>query len=196
MEQDSSNKQHLETIKSEVDRVGKILLQLKDEQIQEMIGDQPLVDVNDLISKLITLFKPTFYKLNHIKSEVLLDESLPGISTDPNKLKQIITNLVKNAAEALPDKGAITIRTKALVIVNNKQYIEITVSDNGPGIPENILSKLFSPVQSSKGANHSGLGLTIVNKLVSDLEGLISYSTSPTGGAEFIILLPRVMNEP
>ena len=194
MEKDSDNKQHLETIKAEVDRVGKILLQLKDEQAQEMIGDHPLVDVNELINKLIPLFKPTFYKLNHINSQLELDASLPEISTDQNKLKQIITNLVKNAAEALPEKGTITIKTKALVIANGQQYIEISVADNGPGVPDEILQRLFSPVQSTKGANHSGLGLTIVNKLVAELKGLISYSTADSGGAEFIILLPRIVS--
>ncbi|MDJ0880547.1 MAG: HDOD domain-containing protein [Gammaproteobacteria bacterium] len=194
MEKDSDNKQHLETIKAEVDRVGKILLQLKDEQAQEMIGDHPLVDVNELINKLIPLFKPTFYKLNHINSQLELDASLPEISTDQNKLKQIITNLVKNAAEALPEKGTITIKTKALVIANGQQYIEISVADNGPGVPDEILQRLFAPVQSTKGANHSGLGLTIVNKLVAELKGLISYSTADSGGAEFIILLPRIVS--
>ncbi len=191
MEKDSNNKKHLDTIKSEVDRVGKILLQLKDEQVQDEFADHPMVDVNDLIHKLIALFKPTFYKLNHIKSQIELDSALPEISTDQNKIKQIITNLVKNAAEALPENGIITIKTKALVIANNQQYIEISIADNGPGIPDNILSRLFSPVQSSKGGSHSGLGLTIVNKLVAELDGLISYSTSASGGAEFIILLPR-----
>jgi len=191
MDKDSDNKQHLQTIKSEVDRVGKILLQLKDEQIQEVTSDHPLVNINDLLNNLIVLFKPTFYKLNNIKSQVDLDAALPEISTDQNKIKQIITNLVKNAAEALPENGIISIKTKALVIANNQQYIEISIADNGPGIADNILQKLFSPVQSTKGANHSGLGLTIVNKLVSELNGLISYSTSSSGGAEFIILLPR-----
>ncbi len=194
MEKDSDNKQHLETIKAEVDRVGKILLQLKDEQAQETVGDHPLVDVNELINKLIPLFKPTFYKLNHINSELELDSALPEISTDQNKLKQIITNLVKNAAEALPENGTITIKTKALVIANGQQYIEISVADNGPGVPDEILQGLFAPVQSTKGANHSGLGLTIVNKLVAELKGLISYSTSDSGGAEFIILLPRIVS--
>jgi len=194
MEKDSDNKQHLETIKAEVDRVGKILLQLKDEQVQEISGDHPLVDVNELINKLIPLFKPTFYKLNHIKSQLELDPALPEISTDQNKLKQIITNLVKNSAEALPDQGIITIKTKSLVISNGQQFIEISVADSGPGVPDEVLKRLFSPVQSTKGANHSGLGLTIVNKLVSELKGLISYSTSDSGGAEFIILLPRVVS--
>lgn len=190
IEQDTDNKQHIETIKSEVDRVGKILLQLRDDQIRDS-DELPQVDVNHLIEKLIELFKPTFYKLNHIKSILELDKKLPQITTDQNKLKQIITNLVKNAAEALPDKGSIRIKTRSLVVVDNHKYIEISIADNGAGLPEEMLDNLFSPVQTTKGANHSGLGLTIVNKLITELNGLISYSTAETGGAEFIILLPR-----
>ena len=190
LNKESSNKKHLETIKSEVDRVAEILLQLKNNQESEAI-EHPEVDVNQLVNNLLDIFKPTFYKLNQIQSRVELDPALPPISTDQNKLKQIITNLLKNAAEALPERGMITIRSKALVIVDRKKYIEISISDNGPGIAESILENLFSPVTTTKGQNHSGLGLTIVNKLVSELKGSISYSTADEGGAKFIILLPR-----
>ena len=190
MEKGSENKQHLETIKSEVERVGEMLLQLRDEQVQP--GEtHPLVDVNKLIQRLIDIFKPTFYKQNQIKSILQFDEDMPEIKTDQNRLKQIITNLVKNAVEALSNEGIITIKTRALVIVNKAQYVEITVADNGPGIPDHVLDNLFSPVQTSKGGHHSGLGLTIVNKLVTELGGSISYRTSETGGAEFIVLIPR-----
>jgi signal transduction histidine kinase len=144
-----------------------------------------------LISNLTELFKPTFYKLDQIESELDLDSEMPVINTDQNKLKQIITNLVKNAAEALPPKGKVTIRTRALVILDGHQYIEISISDNGPGIEPSLLDKLFTPIDTTKGTGHSGLGLTIVKKLVADLNGSIRYSQSNQSGAEFIILLPR-----
>ncbi len=194
MDKDSKNKTHIGTIKSEIDRVGEILLQLKDDQVVNA-DDQPLVDINLLISKLVEIFKPTFYNLNKITSHLELDQALPLISTDPNKFKQIITNLLRNAAEAAPENGTINIKTKARVIQNKKQYIEITISDNGPGISEKILDHLFSPIESTKGSSHSGLGLTIVNKLVMELKGSISYSTSDQDGAQFIILLQRNQGE-
>ena len=189
MEPESDNRQHLETIKSEVHRVSKILLQLKNDQVFD--DDQTQVDINKLINSMIELFQPTLYKINRIKSELQLDPALPQIQTDQNKLKQIITNLVKNAAEALPEKGIIKIKTKSLVIINKKQFVEISISDDGPGLPQSVTEYLFSPVQTTKGPEHSGLGLTIVNKLVSELDGHISYTTSDRNGAEFIILLPR-----
>ena len=190
MEKESDNQKHLQTIKAEVDRVGQILLQLREEPMQEQ-DDHARANINQLIENLVALFKPTFYKLNHIKSRLDLDKQLPEIKTDQNKVKQIITNLLRNAAEAVAENGLITIKTKARVFVGRKQYIEIIIADNGPGIDDSILDNLFSPVKSTKGSGHSGLGLTIVNKLVTELKGSISYSTSDAGGAEFIILLPR-----
>ena len=190
MQQDSENRQHLETIKSEVDRVGEILLQLKDEQVRH-IDDHPRVDVNRLITKLIGIFQPTFYKRNRIRSVVELDDALPEINTDQNRLRQIITNLVRNAVEALDENGVVSISTRPLVIVNKQRFIEVSVADNGPGIADEMLTQLFAPVNSAKGGHHSGLGLTIVNKLVSELQGQISYTTSAAGGAQFNLLLPR-----
>jgi signal transduction histidine kinase/HD-like signal output (HDOD) protein len=190
MQQDAESQQQIETIKSEVDRVSTILLQLK-EKPDESRERQSDVDVNQLINKLITLYKPTLYKLNNIKCKLKLGQNLPLISVDPNRLKQVLTNLVKNAGEALPESGIISIKTKPLVILNREKYIEICIADNGSGIPEPMLEKLFSPVHTSKGENHAGLGLTIVNKLVNEMNGHISYRASDQGGAEFIILLPR-----
>jgi signal transduction histidine kinase/HD-like signal output (HDOD) protein len=189
MDPESDNKQHLETIKSEVHRVSKILMQLKDDHTLD--DDHAQVNINTLINSMLDVFKPTLYKINRINSELQLDPALPSIQTDANKLKQIITNLVKNSAEALPEKGTITIKTKSLVVVNKSQYIEITIADDGEGLPSSVIEHLFTPVQTSKGPDHSGLGLTIVNKLVVDLNGHISYTTSDSGGAAFIILLPR-----
>jgi signal transduction histidine kinase len=108
MDKDSKNKLHIETIKSEMDRVSEILLQLKDDQT-EMLDEQPMVNINSIISKLVDIFKPTFYKLNQITSQLELDPDLPLISTNQNKFKQIITNLLRNSAEALPESGTITI---------------------------------------------------------------------------------------
>lgn len=189
MDKEGKDKQNIDIIKSEVERVSDLLLQLKQDPEDNHHNDHE-VDINQLIEKQIAIFKPTFYKLNNISSELKLDPNLPPIPSDTNKLKQIISNLVKNAAEALPDKGIISISTKPLVILNNKKYIEISVSDNGTGVPDNILNQLFSPVESTKGSTHSGLGLTIVNQLTTDLNGRISYSSSSQGGAKFTILLP------
>jgi nitrogen-specific signal transduction histidine kinase len=63
------------------------------------------------------------------------------------------------------------------------------IEDNGPGLPTDIQSGLFKPVQSSKGVAHSGLGLSIVKQLTDDMEGIIGYRTG-SSGTSFRVLLP------
>lgn len=194
LDQDSENGQHLETVRSEIDRVSSLLIQLRNEQTETLDNDTSQtsdLDINAVIKGLVKLYEPTFYKINKIKSQLELDDTLPLIKSDLNKIKQILSNLVKNAVESLPSKGVITIKTKALILINNKKYIQIIISDNGIGIPDSVVENLFSPVKTTKGAKHSGLGLTIVYRLISELQGSISYSISDSGGAEFVILLPR-----
>ena len=186
----STNKQSLETMQSEVERVADILQRHREESISVQ-NEQSIININDLIEKTIEFFEPTFYKRNRIKSVVQLDPSNPTISTDSVKLKQVLTNIRKNAAEALTEQGEITIKTRGLVFVNSRQCVEITISDNGEGLPDLVVQNLYNPVESSKGADHSGLGLTIVYKLINELKGIIHYANSDAGGAEFTILLPR-----
>ena len=98
--------------------------------------------------------------------------------------------MIKNAIEALPTNGQILVYTSSHVNVNGQEFIEISVTDNGPGIASTVLPELFSPVQTTKGDNHSGIGLTIVKDLVSDLSGTISCKSN-TQGTSFHILLPK-----
>ncbi|MEA3545087.1 MAG: ATP-binding protein, partial [Thermodesulfobacteriota bacterium] len=77
---------------------------------------------------------------------------------------------------------------------NNKQYIEISIQDSGPGIDAKILENLFNQVTSTK-AGHSGLGLSIVNTLIQEIEGNISCYSKKDHGTEFKILIPRKREE-
>ena len=102
----------------------------------------------------------------------------------------------KNACEALTEKGRIIITTESSVSLGGVNYAAITVEDNGPGISQEMQQQLFSPLKSTKGNHHSGLGLSIVNKLVTEMNGSIvcrSHTQSSTGstGTQFQILLPK-----
>ena len=119
-----------------------------------------------------------------------LDENLKSLPTNANAIKQIYTNLVKNAIEALPANGEIMVYTQDNVNVDGEPFVEISVSDNGPGIPPDILPNLFSPVDTTKQGEHAGLGLTIVKNLVNEIHGSIRCRSS-SRGTEFLVLLPR-----
>jgi len=93
------------------------------------------------------------------------------------------------------DGGEIVFKTSDRINFNGTEYIELTITDNGPGIPETIMQHIFEPVKSTKDENHSGLGLTIIKNLVTNLGGGIRCNNLPGRGVEFGILLPRRINK-
>ncbi len=180
----------LAILKEEIDRVGNIVLRMKDTTVPEELSEGT-VDINKLINDLIGIFRISHFSTHGIRDALNLDQSIPPLISDRNRVKQVLTNLIKNAVEALTKGGIITITTRDRVNLNGSQFVELRIKDNGPGIPETILNKIFTPVESTKGPNNSGLGLTIVNNLMADLDGTISCGNSREGGAEFVIMLPR-----
>jgi nitrogen-specific signal transduction histidine kinase len=178
----------LRIIGEEVDRVGGIIRRLADtpEEMQE--GS---VDINALIGDVLTVFQDSLFIPRDIKIRVEMDEALPPIVSRANSLKQVVINLIKNAVEAMGETGTLIVRTEDYVYLNDKEYIEISIADNGPGIPPHILAHLFEPVTSTKGKGHSGLGLSIVNNLIKEMGGLISCRSNHKSGTSFHIYLVR-----
>ena len=179
----------LELIKEEIDRVGNILLRLQDpEQIAE---DETTLRVNRVITATTHIFEDSICVTKNITLEKHLDSSLNEISGNPEHLKQILTNLLKNAVEALEPGGKITISSEASVSFSGRDYAAINIEDNGPGIAPELKKNLFRPVESTKGRGHSGLGLSIVKKLIDDMDGSIVCRSNPDSGTQFQILLPN-----
>ncbi|MDH3343285.1 MAG: HAMP domain-containing histidine kinase, partial [Gammaproteobacteria bacterium] len=177
----------IQTIKSEIHRVDQILQRLKTPRINHEKSSE--VDINSLLSELTQIFKTSILDSNKIQLKLDLDKALAPVNCNGNALKQIYTNLVKNAVEALPEKGQIMVYTQGQVNVDGQNFIEISVADNGAGIRPEVLSQLFKPIQTDKGDNHSGIGLSIVKKLVAELNGSISCRSN-NKGTNFQILLP------
>jgi signal transduction histidine kinase len=200
--QDTKLQGQLDILMEEVERVGQIILRIRDTPKQSDISNDQ-VNLNALVQNLVSIFEESLFVKAGIVADINLDESIPLIKSDSNSLKQILTNLLKNATEAMPDGGEIHVKTRDYVNYNGKQFIELSISDTGPGIPNKILNNLFNPVKSTKSGEHSGLGLSIIKNLVNDLGGTISGSNLYTrqlssnsgrqkiSGAEFLILLPR-----
>ncbi|WP_235015549.1 ATP-binding protein [Oceanicoccus sp. KOV_DT_Chl] len=179
----------LSLIKDEIDRVGSILLRLKDpDQAADSSGT---VDINSVIQSTAHIFSESVCATHQIKLELELDRQTTTINGNPEHLKQILTNLIKNAVEALEPNKIITISTEATVSVSGRKYTAIYIDDDGPGIPTDIKQKLFSPVATTKGEGHSGLGLSIVKKLIDDMDGSIVCRSKLGKGTQFQILLPQ-----
>ena len=177
----------LELIKQEIDRVGTILLRLREPQ--STLASNGEISLNKLVADIARIFEQSLCATHQIALELNLSDTMPPIRSNVTHLQQILTNLLKNAVEALPPNGRITLSTESGVMVNGRLFAAITVADNGPGIPEAVMRQLFSPVSSQKGAGHSGLGLSITKKLMDELHGSIVCKSNKKG-TQFQLLIP------
>lgn len=190
--EDKKTLSEISFIKSEIDRVSSILEKLKE---KPETGDTTrTISINDMVTSLLNVISGSIAD-DRIRIETQLDAALPQVSCNENAVRQIITNLVKNAAEALVNGGTILVKTAGNFYMNGTRYIQLTVRDNGPGIAAHILDNLFAPGNSSKGGGHTGSGLSIVRSLVEELDGHVSCQTSTPGkdnsaGTEFSVLIP------
>ncbi|MEH6548733.1 MAG: HDOD domain-containing protein [Pseudomonadales bacterium] len=186
--------ENLKLIKEEIDRVSLILSDLRDKPTQA-VPKKDSININRVIEDTALIFQSSIADTNKLSLRLRLDEQHMEIAGNANHLKQILTNLLKNAGEALANGGLIVITSDASVSIGGKRFFSIAVSDDGPGINDEIKAGLFYPGKSSKGITHSGLGLSIVKKLVDKMDGSILCRSSKGMGTQFEILLPITIRE-
>ncbi len=189
----------LSVIGEEMSRVAGLLDRLRSFSRPRIEGFEP-VDMNQLCQSILEILKKSILMPKQIEAALSVDPELPKIKTDPNGLKQILINLIKNASEALDKGGKITVSTRFLaesakIMIDEKKRIpgsiEIEVSDDGPGIDEKIRETLFEPyITTKEGTSNSGLGLSIVHSIVKELNGRIRCLSEKGKGTRFIITLP------
>jgi len=145
------------------------------------------IDANQLIDEVLDLYRSDEAR---ISIETALDKSLPAIEADSGRLRQLMHNLIKNALEAMADVAQphLKVATRACTERGNP-CIEFQVSDNGPGIPAELMGKVFEPYVTTK-PKGSGLGLAIVKKIVEEHGGIISAENVAEGGAQLTVRLP------
>lgn len=115
-----------------------------------------------------------------------LAEDLPNIDADRSQIQQVLTNLIVNSIQAMPDGGTLTVSTSA-----EAGWICFSVQDTGVGIPEEVMNRIFDPFFTTKDVNEgTGLGLSVVHGIVSSHHGRIDVSSQPDQGTTFEIRLP------
>jgi len=191
----SEDEQELtDLIRAETDRIGKLVERV------EAFGDlrptaRRAVNIHDVIDRAKRAAEAGFAR--HVRFIESYDPSLPPTMGDPDQLIQVFQNLFKNAAEACPAVGGvIRIRTgyqpgvKLSLPGRKAESLPLLVSvvDNGSGISESMSRDIFDPFVSTK-ANGSGLGLSLVSKVLSDHGGVVEVDSQP-GRTEFRIRLP------
>jgi PAS domain S-box-containing protein len=193
---DAAAQQNIGRISDIASRAAEIVGQLitysgaSDEAMLEPVAVSPLVE------STLRLLRASISKNVALKTKLAVN--LPAALTNATQLQQVLVNLITNGAEALGDReGEVTVTT-ALVRVNSEDrwvtvpegdYIRIAVSDTGPGMTEEIRSRIFDPYYTTKFLGR-GLGLAAVQGIVRCHGGAINLATTPGGGSTFEILLP------
>ncbi|MEH1944413.1 MAG: PAS domain S-box protein [Nostoc sp.] len=164
-------------------------------------GERTIIQVQDLISEITQIAKQTFPK--SIEFSTVIPEDIWPITGDATQLHQVLMNLVVNARDALPNGGNIKIfaenklideaYTRMNIDAKVGHYIVITVTDNGIGIPPEILDRIFEPFFTTKEINAgTGLGLSTVLGIIRSHDGFIKVSSNVGKGSQFDLFLPAV----
>jgi nitrogen fixation/metabolism regulation signal transduction histidine kinase len=141
-----------------------------------------VTDINKLIKEISHLFENSGMKIL-----TKLSKGLPEIKLDVNMMRQMLINLIQNAQDAMANR----IKNPIIHINTNmqKNYITLTIEDNGPGFSVDIIKKAFEPYVTSK-AHGTGLGLAIVKKIIEEHDGMITIENVKNGGAVIYVQLP------
>ncbi|QQS53811.1 MAG: HDOD domain-containing protein [Candidatus Competibacteraceae bacterium] len=178
----------LKVLQEEMERIGRILLRLSEPVGGEL--DDAGVNLTKIVQDLARVLDDALCRPHGISLKLHLADVPLVLPRGRDAIRQMLLNLIRNAVEALGQGRAITVSTQDRVNLHGRQYVEMAVADNGPGLPDHLRAKLFQPTVSTKGGEHAGLGLAIVKSLAEELGGQALYRPNSGGGSIFIVLLP------
>ena len=188
LREDTPVREYLIHVKEGLDRMVRAVRAFLEFSRQAVMPVNRTADANHLIDDGLVLFKhrATF---QHVRIVPAFDPALPPVPD--GGLQHAIVNLIKNAFDAMPRGGTLTLRTR---VVNGS--VEIQVQDTGSGIPEDIQPRVFEPFFSTKPIHQgSGLGLIIAKEVVDRSGGSISFTTEIGVGTTFTIRIPLTQGE-
>lgn len=177
------SKQYLDILYEEIDRLNSIV-------VDYLFAVRPMHVVlreNDLeptIDEVIAFVKPELSQ-SHVDIQKDFSSSVTRVAYDAKMVKNVLLNLIRNAMAAMPGGGTITLRLRL-----DGNNVALDVSDTGVGIPAENLSKIFEPYFTTKGEKGTGLGLTIVYKIMREHHGDVTVSSQVGVGTTFTLLFP------
>jgi len=170
-----------------VDKASKIVFSLKSYAHVEQDNEMMVTNLADNLEMVLTLYQN---QLKHGIDVIKHYEEVPKIACYPDELNQVWVNLIHNAIHAMDGKG-----TLEMGLSQKDQFIAISMTDSGQGIPDDIKSRIFEPFFTTKIAGEgSGLGLDIVKKVIDKHHGRIEIDSQP-GKTTFTVLLPIEQQE-
>jgi two-component system, NtrC family, sensor kinase len=178
----SESRQLVAAIKSEVERLSRIA----EQYLSVARRPRPRLErerVEDLVSELLAFVRPELERAG-VASHVEADEGLPEVELDESQLRQALLNLIRNAREAMPKGGALTLAVRRF-----GPSVELCVEDTGAGIPEDVRASIFDPFFTTK-QRGTGLGLAVTREIVEAHGGSIACEPRAPQGTRFRLLLP------
>lgn len=144
-------------------------------------------DIGQTIAEAAAMIEPQ-YKRRHVALELDLAPDLPPTPHDVDKMKQVFLNLFINAGQAVPSKGRVRVSAG---LADSGDMVEIVIRDNGAGIDQEVISRVFDPFFSTKPTGQgTGLGLSVSYGIIKDHRGEIRAASEPGQWTEFVITLP------
>jgi PAS domain S-box-containing protein len=180
---DEKHLQKLNVITDEVKRLEKLLTDLREFHLPKTIASEK-VYLKELLQEIYFMLKNDCEKKN-IRTELKIDDKALLVTGDRSRLKQVFLNLFKNSMDAMEHGGVLSIQTTL-----SDDHVEITVADEGCGIPEKDKEKIFSPFFTTK-KHGTGLGLCISKRIIEEhADGSLSMKSKEGKGTSFKISLP------
>ncbi len=187
--EDATLKEQLSLLSDELDRVGSLVRKASD--FTSITPSGPAHSgVAEILHDLRALYGEALFSRKGISFELRTSPNLPAAAIPPDALKQIFLNLFKNAAEAIPDGGKLTVSAVAGINANGSPCMEIRVVDNGPGLAPERVETLFTAGARNSDKPGGGVGLPLVRELVGAVDGTILCRSQPGSGTVFQIYLP------
>ena len=183
----------LQIASGEVDRISSLVTELLD-FARTSDPKLEMENINIILDGMILLVSTEANK-KQINVNKTYDSNLPFVQIDREQMKQVFLNILLNAIEATPEKGKITVGTRAFLKPSGEPYVQIEFTDTGYGIPPDQIEEIFNPFFTTK-TTGSGLGLSISNQIVQDHKGYIDVESQMGKGSSFFVNLPVNQEHP
>jgi signal transduction histidine kinase len=183
----TDSREYVRIISEEINRLNGLVQDFL--QFARPLNLEPAPEVlPDIIGKSVDLLKRDS-RLEDVEVVVKSDENIPEVNIDAEKIRQVIINLVMNAAESMNWSGRIEVKSELQPHLIDTEWIFVSVTDNGPGVPEEAVPRLFEPFFTTR-TQGSGLGLAISRQIIEGHGGRLRLDTEYKNGARFLIELP------
>jgi two-component system NtrC family sensor kinase len=186
MPRNDPNRECLEEVIRQTERCRDIVLRLLEFSRQSK-ANRELVDLNDILERTLALIgkQSMFFNVTVVKQ---YDPELPSVLADRSQFQQVFMNLLMNAAQAMNERGTLTVTTRRDPAVEN---VEIAISDTGCGIPPDQIGRVFDPFFTTKASGQgTGLGLSITYGIVTTHGGTIAVQSRQGAGTTFTVRVP------